>query len=133
MTARHILISAALALGAVVGTAAPASAEPATGSCTFTAFNNTQAYRCGSHVLSVNWYGDRNRDEVFWIAPDTRIMHMGSGISPANVSGGKAYTMLRAEVRPTGAHRVYAATAGSRQYYSQNDGGGWSPWYPYTP
>lgn len=128
MTTRHILISAGLVLGAVVGTAAPANAA-----CAFTAFGNTQIIRCGSRVLSVDWDNDRSRDEVFWIDSDTRIMHMGSNISPANVSGGKAYTMLRAEVRPTGAHRVYAATAGSRQYYSQNDGGGWSPWYPYTP
>lgn len=131
MTARHVLISAALVLGAVVGTAAPAGAAP---QCNFTAFGITHSYRCGSTVLSADWNSDGQRDEVFWINDlDYRIMRATRGNAGENVSGGKAYTMLRTEVRPTGAHRVYAATASSRQYYSQNDGGGWSPWYPYTP
>lgn len=130
MTVRQIAISAGLAVGAIAATTAPVHASP---TCYFTAWGANHAYRCGTNVLSADWDGNGQRDEVFFIARDTRIMRVTRYIESVNVSGGKAYELLRTEKRPTGAHRVYAVTAGSRQYYSQNDGGGWSPWYPYTP
>jgi hypothetical protein len=91
---------------------------------------------CRSNAyLNVDWTGDGIRDEVFAISPPNDYVYRISAASggPVRVSNGVAYAMYRAEIRPSGIHRVYAVTAGSTVIYSQLEGGTWTPWYVYVP
>ncbi|MFG2608481.1 hypothetical protein ACGFT2_33770 [Streptomyces sp. NPDC048514] len=90
---------------------------------------------CGSKWLNADWTGDGIRDEVFFVSPPNSYVYRISRASggPVRVSNGVAHTMDKWEIRPSGIHRVYAVTAGSRRVYAQLESGGWTNWYPYVP
>jgi hypothetical protein len=111
-------------------------ASPATGTCQITAWGHVVPVVCrtGAYV-NADWTSDGIRDEVFFISPPNNYVYRISGGSngPVRVSDGVAWTMVRAEVRASGTHRVYAATAGGTQIYAQEEGSVWTRWYPYVP
>jgi hypothetical protein len=119
------------AQGAPRSSSSPSSPE----ACAIEAFGHTVVITCGSNYLNCDWNGDRIRDEVFFVSPPNSYVYRVSRSSngPVGVSNGKAQTMVRCEIRPTGARRVYAATTSGRVYYSQNTGGEWGDWHAYVP
>jgi hypothetical protein len=85
--------------------------------------------------LNADWTGDGVRDEVFFISPPNNYVYRISGSSngPVRVSDGVAWTMLGTQIRESGYHRVYAATAGGTKIYAQQEGSTWTHWYVYVP
>ncbi|GAB3889921.1 hypothetical protein GCM10029964_060500 [Kibdelosporangium lantanae] len=104
--------------------------------CSLVAWGHDLPIVCGSNYLNADWNGDKIRDEVFFVSRPNFYIYRISAASngPVRVSNGVATTMDTYEIRPSGAHRIYALTAGGRRYYSQStDFVTWSGWEPYVP
>lgn len=113
----------------------PASPD-SPGACQITAWGHVVPVVCRTGAyLNADWTGDGVRDEVFFISPPNNYVYRISGSSngPVRVSNGVAWTMVGTQIRASGYHRVYAATAGGTQIYAQQEGSTWTPWYRYVP
>lgn len=118
---------------AATGTAvSPRSA----GGCKIEAWGHYVPVVCRDNAyLNADWTGDGIRDEVFFISPPNNYVYRISGSSngPVRVSNGVAWTMVGTQIRASGFHRVYAASARGSVEYSQLENGAWTYWYPYVP
>jgi hypothetical protein len=126
------LMTATTSQAATASAVSPRSEAP----CLIEAWGHYVPVVCRDKAyLNADWTGDGIRDEVFFISPPNNYVYRISGTSngPVRVSDGKAWTMVGTQIRTTGYHRVYAATAGGSVEYSQLENGTWTPWYPYVP
>ncbi|AOP48066.1 hypothetical protein [Streptomyces lydicus] len=134
MNLRKAAVAAAGVLGMAVPAAVPAQAAPASPSaCQVVAFGHTLPIACGSNTLAADWNGDHRTDEVFAATLPNHYIYRLSATSngPVRVSNGRADSMLKWEIRPSGQRRVYAVTATQHVYYSYYGSSGWSEWYLY--
>jgi hypothetical protein len=131
-------IAGASLMTATTSQAATASAVSprSDGGCKIEAWGHYVPVVCRDKAyMNADWTGDGIRDEVFFISPPNNYVYRISGDSngPVRVSDGVAWTMAGAEIRASGYHRVYAATAGGSLKYAQLENGTWTSWYPYVP
>ncbi|MFI0787506.1 hypothetical protein ACH4Q6_18150 [Streptomyces lydicus] len=134
MNLRKAAVAVAGVLGVAGPAAVPARAAPALPSaCQVVAFGHTLPIACGSNTLAADWNGDHRTDEVFAATLPNHYIYRLSATSngPVRVSNGRADSMLKWEIRPSGQRRVYAVTATQHVYYSYYGPSGWSEWYLY--
>ncbi|MEU3664543.1 hypothetical protein AB0E77_33140 [Streptomyces sp. NPDC032940] len=142
MRRRTLALMMSGVLGAVLMTATTTQAatrvaeSPQAPSCQITAWGHVVPVVCRDNAyVNADWTGDGIRDEVFFISPPNNYVYRISAGSngPVRVSDGKAWAMVGTEKRPTGYHRVYAATAGGTVIYAQQEDSVWTPWFVYEP
>ncbi|MFF8371796.1 hypothetical protein ACF05W_23515 [Streptomyces lydicus] len=134
MNLRKAAVVAAGVVGMAAATAVPVHAAPASPSaCQVAAFGYTLPIACGSNTLAADWNGDHRTEEVFAATLPNHYVYRISATSngPVRVSNGRAVSMQKYEIRPSGQRRIYAVTATQHVYYSYYGSSGWSEWYLY--